>query len=188
MLYHNGGQYLVHLDGSVIPNGATEDLIQGATTGGSYFSNLLKNANGSDNSDTESIYSNLFNSYIINKITGSRINFFMPNDISDNVSANFDAHDVRGASMQVHGYNSTGARGISFSVELLADYTEEDMYATIAKFKALAYPMYTGNVIPPWCIIKLGDIITGLLLIVLVFLMMVIPLLLITCIHMLQFQ
>lgn len=113
------------------------------------------------NSHLVGYFSDYYDSYILNLATTSRIEFHMPTELSDSMSANFESQNVRGRSAQYHGYNDSGPRTISFSIELQADYCKEEFNITIAKLKALVYPVYTNGVIYPSCVIKLGNVLTG---------------------------
>lgn len=113
------------------------------------------------NSHLVGYFSDYFDSYIMNLATTSIIEFHLPSELSDSMSANFESQNVRGRSAQYHGYNDSGPRNISFSIELQADYCKEEFNITIAKLKALTYPVYTNGVIYPSCVIKLGNVLTG---------------------------
>lgn len=102
-----------------------------------------------------------FDSYIKNLLTGSTITFIAPADVSDSVSAAFDQADIRGRSNPIQGYNTSGPREVSFSLDLSADYTDEELATMIAKFKALVYPNYDNYVEPPHCYLKLGNAVKG---------------------------
>ena len=113
------------------------------------------------NSHLVGYFSDYYDSYIMNLATTSIIEFHLPSELSDSMSANFESQNVRGRSAQYHGYNDSGPRSISFSIELQADYCKEEFNITIAKLKALTYPVYTNGVIYPSCVIKLGNVLTG---------------------------
>ena len=113
------------------------------------------------NSHLVGYFIDYFDSFIFNLATTSIIEFHMPSDLSDSMSANFESQNVRGRSAQYHGYNDSGPRSISFSIELQADYCKEEFNTTLAKLKALVYPVYTNGVIYPSCVIKLGNVLTG---------------------------
>lgn len=113
------------------------------------------------NSHLVGYFSDYFDSFILNLATGSIIEFAMPRSITDNISASFEAQNVRGRSAPMQSYSETGARQISFQIEIQADFCKEEFNVTIAKLKALAYPVYSSEVINPSCMIKLGNVINS---------------------------
>lgn len=98
--------------------------------------------------------------YIINLITNTRITFsILPEDISESNQAQFDEQSIRGRSSPLRGYNTSGPRNVSYSLELHDDYCEGGILATVNKLKALSFPTYDGIVIPPKCYIRIGNMI-----------------------------
>lgn len=103
----------------------------------------------------------LITNYIINNITGDKIVFkTLPEDISESYAASFDSTEVRGRSAPYFGYAGSEARSVTYSITLSEDILGDEYMNIIGKLKALVYPKYSGSlVIPPYCTIKLGDMI-----------------------------
>lgn len=101
--------------------------------------------------------------FVKNLVTGTTIEFRsgMPTDLSDSANANFDPAEIRGRSNQIHGYNNTEARTVSFSYTFLEDIEPEGLLTIIARIKALEYPGYASVVEPPKCYLRLGDAVRG---------------------------
>lgn len=100
------------------------------------------------------------NCYIKNFVTGSTIEFeLIPEEITDNYSATFDQQDIRGRSNPIQGYNSSGPRTISYTIQLHDDYCKTGILDTVNKLRALTYPEYGGVIIPPKCYVRFGNMI-----------------------------
>lgn len=100
------------------------------------------------------------NCYIKNLVTGTTIEFeLIPETVSDNNSASFDAQDIRGRSNPIQGYNTSGPRTVSFSIQLHDDYCKDGILTTVNKLRALTYPAYGGGVTPPSCYVRFGKMI-----------------------------
>lgn len=98
--------------------------------------------------------------YIINLLLGQTIEFECePEEISDNVSAQYDQQEVRGRSTPYQGYNDSGPREINFSVVLHDDLCKNGILATVNHLKSLAYPEYSGVLLAPQSLIRIGDMI-----------------------------
>lgn len=84
---------------------------------------------------------------------------FSPTGLTDTVSANFNQTSIPGGSAPQITYTSTGARQVSFSLDLPLDYLPpssvyEDFEDYLNAFRALTYPKYTsggGRVQSPHC-------------------------------------
>lgn len=100
-----------------------------------------------------------FNCFIKNLITNSIITFEMPQELADSMSSEFDQQTVRGRSLPVQGYSSSGPRTISLNLPIYADTCYEDFDTTIRKFQALSYPSYESFTQPPTCYVKIGNLI-----------------------------
>ena len=101
-----------------------------------------------------------FDMHIVNLLTKTSTSFKLtPEEISDNINANFNDQDIPGRSAPIPGYSSTGPRSISFTIKLHDDYCEGGLIKTIRQLKALAYPNYTEYVTPPSCYLRVGDLI-----------------------------
>jgi len=95
---------------------------------------------------------------------------FDPETISDNVSMAEDSQAVRGRSSQFVGFDNTGDRAVSMSIDLHADFCSgwgaepdcegQGLIDTLNALKAIEYPDYSsaGAVIPPMVWVKFGDI------------------------------
>lgn len=103
----------------------------------------------------------LVTNYIRNNITDEIIKFqTLPEDISESYAASFDSTEIRGRSAPYFGYAGSEARSVTYSITLSEDILGDDYMNIIKKLKALVYPKYSGSlVIPPYCTIKLGDMI-----------------------------
>lgn len=99
--------------------------------------------------------------YIINLVTNSRIEFtLIPDEVSDSVSSQFEETTPMGRSGPIYGYSATGPHSVSFSIQLHDDYCKGGILNTVNKLKALTYPVYnSGNINPPKCLIRIGNII-----------------------------
>lgn len=100
--------------------------------------------------------------YIKNLVTGSIVRFDLPPELSDSESANFDDTAIRGRSSPIKGYDSSGPRSVSYSLQLHDDYCEEGLETTISKLKALVYPGYSNVVDAPSCYVRIGNAVRGL--------------------------
>ena len=84
---------------------------------------------------------------------------FSPTGLTDSVSANFNQTTIPGGSAPQITYTNTGARQVSFSLELPLDYLPPNSAYTdfedyLNAFRALVYPKYTsggGRVQSPHC-------------------------------------
>ena len=99
--------------------------------------------------------------YIKNLLTGTTIELHIPEGLNDNINSNFSGIDIRGRSNAIQGYDSSGPREISFSLEVHEDYLEYGLINTVAMLKALCYPNYSGYVEAPVCYIKMGNAVSG---------------------------
>lgn len=100
--------------------------------------------------------------YIINLVTGTKIEFHLPESVSDSLSANFDAIDIRGRTNALQGYNNSGPRTLSFDFDLHRDFCEFGVVAAVSQLKALVYPAYVGYIDAPKAFVHLGNAIRGL--------------------------
>lgn len=110
--------------------------------------------------DTKSFYA----AYIKNNLTGTKIVFpVMPNNISENINANFTQQDIVGASTPRIVYTSTSAKTISLSLQNLSeDYIApgfKSLLSYIRALQALVYPLYSssGVVTSPNMTLVLGN-------------------------------
>ena len=98
--------------------------------------------------------------YVINLLTGGKIEFDCePDEITDTNSNQFDPQDIRGRSSPYQGYNNSGPRSISFNVILHDDLCKEGVLNTVNHLRSLTYPNYGGVLIPPKCLVRIGDMI-----------------------------
>jgi len=102
---------------------------------------------------------------ITNLLTGTTLGFFCPPEtIGDEIQAQFDPTSIRGRSSQYHGYDTSGPRTTSLSLKIHEDY----LYGTnnildfSNRIRALAYPEYSGHVIPPRCLVRVGTTLGGI--------------------------
>lgn len=98
------------------------------------------------------------NCYIYNLLTGSKIEFYLPDSFIDTNTANFEDVAIRGRSTPLRGYDSSGPRSISFDLDLHDDYCPIGLKETVKKMRALTYPSYKGYAVPPECYIKLAEV------------------------------
>lgn len=97
--------------------------------------------------------------FITNLNTGTVIEFGLlsPDEVSDSNSANFEDISIRGRSSPLKGYDSTGPRSISFSIELAADLCPQGLVQTVRRMQALLYPHQQTVIVQPRCLFVLGD-------------------------------
>ena len=93
---------------------------------------------------------NFYAAYIKNNLTGTKIIFpVMPNNISENINANFTQQDIVGASVPRIVYTSTAAKTISLSLQnLTEDYIAPNFKSLISyvrALQALTYPIYSSS-------------------------------------------
>ena len=93
---------------------------------------------------------NFYAAYIKNNLTGTKIIFpVMPNNISENINANFTQQDIVGASAPRIVYTSTAAKTISLSLQnLTEDYIAPNFKSLISyvrALQALTYPIYSSS-------------------------------------------
>lgn len=95
----------------------------------------------------------------IKPMGGTTIKFqFMPEDISDNKSANYNETEILARSHPLMGYSSSGARQLSFTLQFYKTGTFDPLDVTL-KLRALCYAQYADNVSPPpVCIVAIGKI------------------------------
>lgn len=103
--------------------------------------------------------------FIMNLVTGKRIDIpATPQEISDNVSVNYESETPRGRSIAYTGYTSTENKNVSFTVRLFGELIKHPttgdkknrLPELINKLKALEYPKYvSGVVIPPNCYVNM---------------------------------
>ena len=98
--------------------------------------------------------------YIVNLVTSKMITFdLLPDEISEDFSANFEDIMLRGRSNSIQGYDNSGPHNVSFSVTIHEGYCSDGFISTINALKALTYPGYQGMVEPPACYIRIGTMI-----------------------------
>lgn len=98
--------------------------------------------------------------YVINLVTGQTIEFDCePEEINDMNSAQFDSQEIRGRSSPYQGYNTSGPRTISLELMLHDDLCKEGLLNTVNHLKSLTYPGYEGVLVPPSCLVRIGDMI-----------------------------
>ena len=102
--------------------------------------------------------------YIKNNLTNTKIIFpVMPQNISENINANFTQQDIVGASVPRIVYTSTAAKTISLSLQnLTEDYVAsgfKSLLSYVRAIQALIYPTYSssGVVNPPNMTLVLGN-------------------------------
>ena len=91
---------------------------------------------------------------------------FSPVSLTDNISANYQQTQIPGASAPQITYSSTGARQVSFTIDLPLDYLPPNTSFTdfedyLNAFRALVYPKYSksgGKVSSPHCQLNLSNI------------------------------
>ena len=113
------------------------------------------------NSNEKVEYSELIPCYVINILTGKRIQFkLIPDDLSESLSASFEPQSIRGRSAPFLSYENTGSRTVSFSVTLHEEYCDGGILDTVNKLKALVYPTYVGSIVAaPKCYVRFGNMI-----------------------------
>jgi len=93
-----------------------------------------------------------------------RLNFtFLPEEISEDASPNWDEIAVIGRSEPYQGYNSTSANEISFDLNFVAqNNTEEDVKKKVDWIKSLKYPVYVEGIAysPPTLMFVFGKLFT----------------------------
>lgn len=115
---------------------------------------------GTTNKNVYSVPKEYIPCYIINLVTGTRIEFdITPDSIDDSNSASFDAQSIRGRSSPYQGYSESGPRTVSYSVTLHHDLCKDGLLNTVNKLKALTYPEYGGILQLPQCLVRIGDMI-----------------------------
>lgn len=98
--------------------------------------------------------------YIINTVTGGKIEFDVePEEITDTTTANFDPQEIRGRSSPYQGYNGSGPRTVSFELILHEDLCKDGVLNTVNHLRSLAYPGYGGVLTAPSCLVRLGGMI-----------------------------
>ncbi len=106
---------------------------------------------------------------IINLLTDTRLEFFSnPNAVSDTVAVTWEPTAIRGRSSRYFGYDHTGPRTTSLELPIHEDYLlggERNVKVFANKVRALAYPEYWGQVVPPRCYLRVGNTIAGLAII-----------------------
>lgn len=102
--------------------------------------------------------------YIKNNLTNTKIIFpVTPQNISENINANFTQQDIVGASVPRIVYTSTAAKTISLSLQnLTEDYVAsgfKSLLSYVRALQALTYPTYSssGVVNPPNMTLVLGN-------------------------------
>ena len=105
---------------------------------------------------------------VVNLLTGSRLEFFSnPDAISDTAQVIFEPTDIRGRSSQYFGYSHTGPRTTAIELPIHEDYLlggERNIKNFANRIRALAYPEYWGQVVPPRCYLRVGDTLAGVVL------------------------
>lgn len=96
--------------------------------------------------------------YIYNMNTGTMINFGVstPDEITDSNTANFEDQAVQGRSSPFKAYANSGPRGLSFTIQLVADYCKEGIVQTVNKIRALLYPHKQTVIVEPRCRFVIG--------------------------------
>jgi len=104
--------------------------------------------------------SNLINCFIVNMLTGTRINFVtLPTDVSEDYGASFGQQQPIGRSSPYFNYENNDARSVSYQVTLHKDIVP-DMENVIVECKRLLYPKYSGSLVtPPYCYVRFGAMI-----------------------------
>jgi len=95
----------------------------------------------------------------IQPIGGNTIKFqFMPEDVSDSKSANYNETEIMARSMPLMGWSSSGARQLSFTLQFYKTASYEPL-DTCNELRALCYGNYNGQVAPPpVCIVQIGRV------------------------------
>lgn len=113
--------------------------------------------------DTRTYYEDMdpIDAYIYNEVVDQIIDFqaFLPDEITDNISAQFSQQSVPGRSNPFQGYEYTGPKTVSFTMQIHDDLCKENIVALVRQLKALAYPEYGSYIIPPKCFVRLGIVI-----------------------------
>lgn len=96
---------------------------------------------------------------IVNLITGSVIELVhIPEEVEEANSSSFSEVNIQGRSSPILGYEGSGPRTVSFTIQLHDDYCPEGIVKTVQKLKALTYPYYAPSLIrPPKCYVRLGN-------------------------------
>ena len=89
-----------------------------------------------------------------------------PQNVSEGINANTYDQDIVGRSSPLISYGSTGARTISFSIEVADDYmpmkangTRYTIKSYVSALKSLVYPRYSSlQVIAPQCTLHIGNV------------------------------
>ena len=83
---------------------------------------------------------NFYAAYIKNNLTGTKIVFpVMPNNISENINANFTQQDIVGASAPRIVYTSTAAKTISLSLQNLTEDYIAPNFKSLCKTSLLSF-------------------------------------------------
>lgn len=103
--------------------------------------------------------------FIMNLVTGTRIDLpATPQEITDNVTVNYESETPRGRSIGYTGYTSTENKVVGFTVRLFGELINNPITGDhgnalpeiVNKLKGLEYPKYvSGVVIPPNCYVNM---------------------------------
>lgn len=98
----------------------------------------------------------MFPAYILNKAIDVNVKGYQipilwsPTSVSESVNASFDQQNIPGRSAPVISYSYTGARQVSISFTVTADYLPPG-FSSVADYcnciKALEYPKYEGQIV-----------------------------------------
>lgn len=98
----------------------------------------------------------MFPAYILNKTIDVNVKGYQipilwsPTSVSESVNASFDQQNIPGRSSPVISYSYTGARQVSISFTVTADYLPAG-FSSVADYcnciKALEYPKYEGQIV-----------------------------------------
>ena len=153
----------INPDNPVLNRGASQNTVARASSAvksGYSTSTTPKLSSSGSNKKVYTLNKEYIPCYIINTLTGGKIEFECePEEISDTNSNQFDPQDIRVRSSPFQGYSSSGPRTISFSVMLHDDLCKEGILNTVNHLRSLTYPSYGGVLIPPKCLVRIGDMI-----------------------------
>lgn len=95
---------------------------------------------------------------IVNLTNGHVINLtHVPEEIEDANSASFSETNILGRSAPVLGYDGSGPRNVTFTLQLHDDYCPQGIKKAVHELKSLTYPKYGNYIQAPRCYVRIGD-------------------------------
>lgn len=100
--------------------------------------------------------------YMADLRTGEVMEFEVPEELSEDLSASYDQQTILGRAGSIKGYNNTSDITLSFTLKLHDDYCKWGIVRTVNFIKSQLYPEYDAEIVAPKTMFRCGSVFSAL--------------------------